>query len=163
MTLSRRSLKSTATLLVLALAFALPVVPGIVFLLDTARADTAAPWVRVTDLSSLPADGVPRRFQVMHREPNAWERQPAECIGTVFLRRMPQTGQIRALRGEFGHGSPVEYDAEANEFRDCCWDVRCDVDGKPLNVPEAMGRILPLPVRVENGALYVDVSHMLKL
>ncbi len=83
MKLTRRTLKSTAALLVLALVFAIPVMSGLAFLLDTARADTATGWVRVTDLSSLPADGVPRRFHVMHRAPNAWERLPAVALGRL--------------------------------------------------------------------------------
>ena len=54
----------------------------------------ALEWVRVTTLSSLPADGVPRRFPVSVTTFDAWERLPDHLIP---IRRMHPVGYPTAV------------------------------------------------------------------
>jgi menaquinol-cytochrome c reductase iron-sulfur subunit len=71
-----------------AIAGLVPAVSGLVVLLDPLRRKSAnGPAVHVASLSSLPEDGVPRKFAVVASQTDAWNRMPRVPIGAVYLRR----------------------------------------------------------------------------
>jgi Rieske Fe-S protein len=47
-------------------------------------------FVDVAPLSAVPADGLPRRFQVLAERVDAWNKHPAAPVGAVYLKRDPR-------------------------------------------------------------------------
>jgi Rieske Fe-S protein len=81
-------LKKVAAGIMGALAGLIPAVSGLVVLFDPLRRQaTNGGAVHVASLSSLPEDGVPRRFAVVASQTDAWNRMPRVPIGAVYLRR----------------------------------------------------------------------------
>ena len=50
---------------------------------------TAGEFTDIVPLSALPADGMPRRFQVLAERVDAWNKHPAAPVGAVYLKRDP--------------------------------------------------------------------------
>ena len=66
-----------------------PLVAGAAVFFDPLRRSAVAgQWVRVTSLSALPEDGLPRKFPVIGGRVDAWTRSTAKVIGAVYLRRV---------------------------------------------------------------------------
>jgi menaquinol-cytochrome c reductase iron-sulfur subunit len=126
----RRSFfKQIAALVVGGIAAVVPMLAGILTLLDPLRRKAgAAGFLQVAALSSLPEDGSPRRFAVVADRSDAWNKFPQEPIGAVYLRR---TGRlVQALSATCPHaGCPVGYAPGGNTFLCPCHDSRFELDG----------------------------------
>lgn len=133
-------------------ALATPVGAGLFVFLDPLRAPRGAGnWSRVTRLSALPADGVPRRFTLRAERVNAWTRHPATPLGAVYLRR---TGEqtVQALHATCPHaGCLVDYAPARNGFLCPCHNSTFAVDGA-VNDPAS-----PSPRGLD--ALEVEIRH----
>ena len=73
-----------------ALAGLAPLVAGVVALLDPLRRGSregGGDWVRVTRLSALPEDGLPRKFTISTDRVDAWTTYRDTPVGAVYLRR----------------------------------------------------------------------------
>jgi Rieske Fe-S protein len=113
------------------LATLTPVLAGLWMLLDPLRRrGAAAAFLPVTDLASLPDDGLPRQFPVLADRVDAWTGFAAEPIGAVYLRRQPGSETVEALSATCPHaGCFVEIDAQEKCFRCPCHNSRFGIDG----------------------------------
>ncbi len=111
-------------------ALAVPLGTGVQVWLQPLRAPRGAgAWSRVTRLTALPADGVPRRFLVSAEQVNAWTRLPRRPVGAVYLRRTGES-QVQALHATCPHaGCPVEYTPARSGFLCPCHNSTFAVDG----------------------------------
>ncbi len=100
-----------------ALAAVVPLAAGLAVALDPLRRPSRAnPFVRVTNLDALPADGIPRRFVVTATRVDAWNRTPDVPVGTLYLCRTADS-QIRALSAICPHaGCIVDFLPTKREF-----------------------------------------------
>ena len=66
-----------------------PVAAGLLVDLDPLRKrkGQGGAYIPVTPLNGLPADGVPRKFQIITDRIDAWTKTPDVPIGAVFLKR----------------------------------------------------------------------------
>jgi Rieske Fe-S protein len=140
------------------LATLVPVAAGLWAFLDPLRRTAAASsFLPVTDLSSLPDDGVPRQFPVIADRVDAWTGYAAEPIGAVYLRRAKGSATVEALSATCPHaGCFVEMEPAERCFRCPCHNSRFELDGgivAPSPSPRAMDA---LECRVaKNGAVEV--------
>lgn len=141
-----------------------PVGVGLAAFLETARRQaTGAGWVRVTTLTALPADGVPRKFAVIADRQNAWNRQRAVPIGAVYLRR---TGgwEIEAFNVICPHaGCLVTYSAERKGYLCPCHNSTFGLDGSIRDPASPAPRGLdPIEVEVRGeGEVWVRYRRFL--
>jgi Rieske Fe-S protein len=85
--------------------------------------------VKLTPLSALPNDGVPRLFQVVTERRDAWTKYPANAIGAVFLRRVGEN-EVIAFHAACPHlGCAVEFRTERDTFYCPCHDSEFAKDG----------------------------------
>jgi nitrite reductase/ring-hydroxylating ferredoxin subunit len=155
---------SRAVIGLIACAVLLPAAAFVGVAVSRPAVSNRAEWLRVADVSELPSDGRPRRYEVAVLGSDAWTTGASKPIGAVFVRRDPENGSVSALYAVHCHASiPVraEYDAAANCYRSCCWKVRFDLEGH--EIPEDDGppmgdRIPPVPVRVDNGQVFVQMK-----
>ena len=113
-----------------AVAGLVPLGAGLAVFLDPLRRrGTAAGFVKVTTLASVPPDGVPRRFTVLADQVNAWSRRSAVRVGAVFLRRASEN-DLRAFNVTCPHaGCTVQYAAARSGFLCPCHDSTFALDG----------------------------------
>ena len=108
-----------------------PAISGLMVFLDPLRRkvrDNDA--VLIAALSSLPEDGVPRKFTVIAEHTDAWNRTPRVPIGAVYLRRMGDK-QIQAFNVVCPHaGCFVDYDLSRKGYHCPCHNSSFGVDGK---------------------------------
>jgi menaquinol-cytochrome c reductase iron-sulfur subunit len=140
------------------LATLTPVAAGLWAFLDPLRRTAvASSFLPVTDLASLPDDGVPRQFPVIADRVDAWTGFAAEPIGAVYLRRAKGSATVEALSATCPHaGCFVEMEPAERCFRCPCHNSRFELDGgivAPSPSPRAMDA---LECRVgKNGAVEV--------
>jgi len=111
-----------------------PLGAGLFTLLDPIfRKSRDSASLKIAPLDALPADGVPRRFPVIDDRVDAWSGYPAQPIGAVYLRRMPETGEVYAFNAVCPHlGCSVEFNRTASEeglFKCPCHNSDFLVDG----------------------------------
>lgn len=67
-------------------------------------------YYRITALSAVPEDGVPRRYPVLANQVDAWNYTPNQPIGAVYLRRV-SGGELQVFHSTCPHAgcsvSPV--------------------------------------------------------
>lgn len=108
-----------------------PLFAGIWAFLDPlGRRGGAAKFLAVTDITSVPDDGVPRQFAVVSDRVDAWTGYASEPIGAVYLRREKGAETVEALSATCPHaGCFVEMDASSRCFRCPCHNSRFTLDG----------------------------------
>lgn len=126
----RDFLRGAAALALGGVALTTPVGAGAKVWLHPLRAPReAGAWSRVTRLTALPADGVPRRFLVWAERVNAWTRLPRRPVGSVYLRRTAGD-QVLALHATCPHaGCPVEFAPGQGGFLCPCHNSTFAADG----------------------------------
>lgn len=101
-----------------------------------------ATFLPITDLSSLPDDGVPRQFAVISDRVDAWTGFSAEPVGAVYLRREKGSEKIEAFSATCPHaGCFIEMQENNHGFRCPCHNSAFTLDGKivhPSPSPRAM-------------------------
>lgn len=112
------------------LAGVLPPLTGLGVLLNPLRKKSnLGQAVRVTSLSALPADGVPRKFSVVTDRVDAWNHFRNVPIGAVYLRRTEENS-VEAFSVNCPHaGCFVEYRAAEKNYLCPCHDSRFNIDG----------------------------------
>jgi len=138
-----------------------PIGAGIAVLLDpTRRKVEEGALVKVTSLSSLPEDGVPRKFPIVASRVDAWNRSPATAIGAVYLRR--EKGKpVQALHVVCPHaGCFVDYMPARNNFLCPCHNSTFAIDGAVNDPKSPSPRPLDeLTVEVRNDEVWVKFQN----
>ncbi len=94
------------------------------------RKSGGAKNVFVAPLSSLPNDGVPRKFAILASRVDAWNKSPNTAIGAVYLRRTGEN-QVEALNVVCPHaGCFIDYKSDINSFFCPCHNSSFALDGK---------------------------------
>jgi menaquinol-cytochrome c reductase iron-sulfur subunit len=123
--------KKAATCVLGALSILGPLGAALAVVFDPLRRKVSkgAMEVQVTNLTYLPADGVPRKFSIVASRVDAWNKTPPKPIGAVYLRR--ETGKpIQALNVVCPHaGCFVDYAANSNRFVCPCHNSTFEADG----------------------------------
>lgn len=111
-------------------------------------------FVRICQLDSVPADGVPRPFVVMKDVVDAWTKNTGQRVGEVYLSRNDSGGEpaVTAFTAECPHlGCAVEFDGEEDRYECPCHESGFAKDGAKLFGPSLRG-LDPLEVMLkENG------------
>ena len=135
-----------------------PLAAGIWMFLDPLRRrGAAATFLPITELSSVPDDGIPRQFAVVTDRVDAWTGFASEPIGAVYLCRQKGSDTVEALSATCPHaGCFVEIESQEKCFRCPCHNSKFIFDGgivAPSPSPRPMDG---LECRVEkNGGVAV--------
>ncbi|MEX0793172.1 MAG: Rieske 2Fe-2S domain-containing protein [Pirellulaceae bacterium] len=131
----RRSFMTKAAAVVIGGFVAIvPLGAGLATFLDPIfRKSKVGSSLKVASLDALPADGVPRRFPVIDDMVDAWNRYPAQPVGAVYLRRMPESDEVHAFNAICPHaGCFVDFNTAAGDeglFQCPCHDSNFMPDG----------------------------------
>jgi menaquinol-cytochrome c reductase iron-sulfur subunit len=105
---------------------------------------------RVASLEALPADGTPVQVPVIADLTDAWNREPNQPIGAIYLRR--QGNKVECFNAICPHaGCFVAYAADRQVFQCPCHTSSFQLDGH---------RILPSPSPRDMDALQVDETKL---
>jgi len=127
----RDFIKKSCAVLIGAVTGIVPAISGLLVFLDPLRRKAQEnDAVLIASLSSLPVDGVPRKFTVVADHTDAWNRVPRVPIGAVYLRRIGER-QIQAFNVICPHaGCFVDYDLSKKSYHCPCHLSSFRVDGK---------------------------------
>ena len=131
-----------------------PIAAGARVLLDPLRRTGAGGQkIKVTNLDSLPKDGIPRKFAIFASRSDAWNRFPDAPVGAVYLRRTGDNA-VEALNVVCPHaGCFVDFRAEKKGFFCPCHNSLFEMDGKVADPKSPSPRGLDtLAVEIRNGA-----------
>jgi Rieske Fe-S protein len=143
----RGFLAGAAALVIGGIVGLVPMGAGLLVLLDPifkrkAKADAAGggedarPFLRVASLEALPADGTPVQVPVIADLTDAWNREPNQPVGAVYLRKVGKD-QVECLNAICPHaGCFVGYSPDRKVFQCPCHTSSFKLDGD---------RILPSP------------------
>jgi len=141
-----------------------PLAAGITVWTDPLRrGGTGGQQIRVTSLSALPEDGVPRKFPVVGSRVDAWTHTAARPIGAVYLRREPGK-PVQAFNVVCPHaGCFVDYSAAGagpGRFVCPCHDSSFALDGRISDPHSPAPRGLDaLEVEVRDGDVWVKFQN----
>lgn len=115
-------------------------------------------YVRVASMDAIPADGVPRRFPVIDDLHDAWNFVPATPIGSIYVRRDPDSDEVSVLHTTCPHaGCSVSYrhdaDPELRTFHCPCHNSAFAVNGEKL---DSAGGENPSPRNMDDLDAQVD-------
>jgi menaquinol-cytochrome c reductase iron-sulfur subunit len=121
-------------------------------------------YLRVAALSSIPEDGVPRRFAVIADRADAWNYVPDQPVGAVYLRR--EAGQeLQVFQATCPHAgcSVSTTDENGGAFHCPCHNSSFDWNGKRVPRP---GKVNPAPrdmdslkYKVVDGDVWVEFKE----
>ena len=154
----RRSfLVEFTTIVVWAIVSLAGVVIGLVAFLDPLRRKSQARgFIRVGNLTALPADGQPRRFPVVTDLVDAWTYSPNQPIGAVWLRRTSEDAEVQALHTTCPHaGCAVGFHESSGAFLCPCHNSAFDLAGERVDLP---GKENPSPRPMDRLECKVDES-----
>jgi menaquinol-cytochrome c reductase iron-sulfur subunit len=110
----------------------------------------ARPLRRVATLEALPTDGTPVQVPVIADQTNAWNREPNQPVGAVYLRR--QGNVVECFNAICPHaGCFVAYSADRKLFQCPCHTSAFKLDGE---------RIMPSPSPRDMDKLTVDAAKL---
>ena len=109
----------------------IPFAAGLAVFLDPMRRKSPSNGpVRVASLEALPADGVPRKFQVLATRVDAWNKMRNVPVGAVYLRRTKED-QVEALNVACPHaGCFVDFVPENGRYHCPCHNSSFTLAGK---------------------------------
>lgn len=118
------------------------------------------PAIKVAPLSALPADGLPRRFQVWAARTDAWTTYPAAPLGAVFLRRTAED-KLEAFNAACPHaGCLVSFDPVRRGYLCPCHQSTFALDGSIDDPRSPSPRPLDaLEVELRAGEVWVRFQH----
>ena len=109
-------------------------------------------FLKVTSLSAVPADGVPRQFPVVADQQDAWTLFPSQRIGSVFLRRTADDEPVQCFTSICPHaGCSVGYSPETGTYKCPCHDSQFSLDGEPIAPTPSPRGLDPLDVEVSDS------------
>lgn len=149
----RTFLEKVAAVVIGGIVSVFPFATGLYVFLDPLRRKaSASEFVRVAALDAIPADGVPRLFQVVRDRTDAWNRYANEPVGAVYLRNVD--GKVTAFNAECPHaGCLVAFLGDKQLFKCPCHDSSFKEDGEridPLHCPSPRG-LDPLEVELREA------------
>jgi menaquinol-cytochrome c reductase iron-sulfur subunit len=160
---SRRGFFSrTAAVVFSAAAIAIPAVSALFVIFDPLRKRGGGTqgFVRIATLSSLPNDGVPRKFPVLATRSDAWTKYPNVPIGAVYLRR---TGEsvVEALNVVCPHaGCFVDFSAEKSCYLCPCHNSSFALSGQINDKKSPSPRSLDtLEIQVRGEEIWVRFQN----
>jgi len=153
------------------LAGAIPSIAGLAFFLDplmpkTRKAGSGTGGVvkdadgfikMAISVEGLPNDGAPQKFTVFDDIINAWNKQPNQPIGAVWLRKI--NNQVIAFNVTCPHlGCAIEHRNAQGDFYCPCHTSAFALDGKKLNQipPRDMDS---LEVKVEGHDIWIKFQN----
>src|SRR5262245_38915632 len=108
------------------------------------------PFHRVASVEALPADGTPVRVPVIADLTDAWNREPNQPVGAVYLRKTAQG--VECFNAICPHaGCSVGYAADRKVFQCPCHTSSFQLTGQ---------RILPSPSPRDMDALKIDEAKL---
>ncbi len=118
------------------------------------------PYLRVTAVDAVPADGKPRRFPVIADREDAWNLYPRVPIGSVYLRRLPEDpDHVTAFNTVCPHaGCSVEAQPDAS-FECPCHDSRFHADGSRGDPCVAPRDLDELAAKIEGDDILVQFQN----
>lgn len=149
----RHFLKKIAAIIVGTIVTVIPAASGLMVMLDPLKKKkVTGDLIKVTNLASLPNDGVPRKFPVLSDREDAWNRFPKSPIGAVYLRRTGET-EIQALNVICPHaGCFVDYRSDITSYFCPCHNSTFALDGDINDEKSPSPRGLDeMKVEVRNG------------
>ena len=112
--------------------------------------ESQRPLRRVASLAALPVDGTPVQVPVIADLTDAWNREPNQPVGAVYLRRL--NNKVECFNAICPHaGCFVAYAADRKVFQCPCHTSSFELDGQ---------RILPSPSPRNMDALKVDEKKL---
>lgn len=139
-----------------------PALAGLMVLTDPLRRKVSVGGpVKVTTLSALPDDGLPRKFSILADKVDAWNKYHDVPIGAVYLRRTGD-GKVEALNVVCPHaGCFVDFSPHRGEFLCPCHNSSFTLDGKIADPKSPSPRPLDtLPVEVRgDGEVWVAFQN----
>jgi menaquinol-cytochrome c reductase iron-sulfur subunit len=112
--------------------------------------EAGPPPIRVASLDALPSDGTPVQVPVIADLTDAWNREPNQPIGAVYLRR--DGDKVECFNAICPHaGCFVGYSADRKVFQCPCHTSSFELDG---------GRIMPSPSPRDMDSLAVDPAKL---
>jgi Rieske Fe-S protein len=150
----RGFLKQFATGVLSAVVGIVPGLAGLLVVFDPVKRKQksgAGEPLLVARIGSLPADGVPRRFQVLADRVDAWNTYRNIPVGAVYLRRTSDN-KVTALNASCPHaGCSVGFSTEKGQFLCPCHDSFFSVEGQIATASSPSPRALDaLDVEVRN-------------
>ena len=156
----RNVLTGLAALVIGGLVGLLPFGAGLFVFLDPilkrkatggAGPEPARPLRRVAAVEALPADGSPVQVPVIADLTDAWNREPNQPIGAVYLRKVANGG-VECFNAICPHaGCFVGYAADRKVFQCPCHTSSFQLDGS---------RIMPSPSPRDMDPQKVDSQHL---
>ncbi len=130
-------------------------VPGVtslvVFFDPLRKRGAAADFISVAPLDAVPADGLPRRFQVIADRTDAWNRFVDEPLGAVYLvRSAEKPEEVVAFNALCPHlGCFVSYQASRDGFFCPCHHSSFQTDGEIIEPSPAERPLDRLETKIE--------------
>jgi hypothetical protein len=152
----QRSLMNGAILTIALLVFFAIAVPCGAFVCSPLKDTKAENWRRIALVSALDDDGAPRKFPIPYQRHDSWMRLPEGTWGHVFLRRVPETGEIMAL--ETRHqpfGIDVYYSKSDGCYHCRCWGFTFDLNGMPRQQTAPTRGMSALETKVSDGVISI--------
>ncbi len=148
--------RKIAAVAIIALVLIAVGTPGVAVLLDPLK-HTTAPWQVVTTLDRIPSDGTPKLFPVTRSQRDAWASRPTQTLGSVYLRRLPDSEQIVAIGAVSPWlGCPIEYLDEFKCFRcPCHHHEDYDLEGHRIGASPAPRDLDTLEIAVRDDEVLV--------
>jgi len=116
------------------------------------------PPIRVASLEALPADGTPVQVPVIADLTDAWNREPNQPIGAVYLLR--QGDQVTCFNAICPHaGCFVGYAADRKVFQCPCHTSSFQLDGQrimPSPSPRNMDDLVVNAEKLKQGEVWVQ-------
>jgi menaquinol-cytochrome c reductase iron-sulfur subunit len=123
-----------------------------------AGAEEQRSFRRVATLDALPADGTPVQVPVIADLTDAWNREPNQPIGAVYLRR--ENDKVTCFNAICPHaGCFVGFAADRNVFQCPCHTSSFQLDGQiiqPSPSPRAMDPLEVDPEKLKQGEVWVQ-------
>jgi Rieske Fe-S protein len=126
--------KKLLAMLLGGLAVAVPGAAALMVFLDPLRKRGSGPvdFVPVAPLDALPADGTPRRFQIIADRADAWTKHRNVPLGAVYVKREAGAGapKVVAFNALCPHaGCFVDIDSDGKSFLCPCHNSGFNPDG----------------------------------
>lgn len=119
-----------------------------------------AGFLPVATLDSLPADGSPRKFQVVADRKDAWNFYPNQPVGAVYLRKLDDGG-VQALSVICPHaGCFVDLKQPANIYSCPCHESEFKVDGDIIPI-SSTGKQTVSPRAMDSLETRIDGQQIL--
>jgi len=157
---SRRNFIVVSTVLVSGACAIFPFAAGITTVLDPVKKNSEinekVPWTKVTQLSNLPENGNPIKYEVILKEVrDAWTTYKDVPAGAVYLSRKNQ--EVIAFNLKCPHlGCAVDYRSKTNDYFCPCHNSTFGIDGSVVNEDSPSPRGLDsMETKIEDGLVWI--------